>query len=201
MTEEYGHLPDGFLLNSEEVEELRKNKQELTQYAKEKLRKLIEKSSSEVNVFKNFLEKSECQEWIDRAPKFTGSYDFEDRVLDISNHHIVTRVKNFLENACNCKLNCSSAQIQLWPVNSSSELHIHKDLGREDGDYNSLLYLNDDFDGGEFITKDLSIKPETGMLTFFDGSHIYHGVREVKYKHRYSLIFWWNNTRLKNSTN
>jgi hypothetical protein len=40
MTEEYGHIPDGFLLNSEEVEELRKSKRELTAYAQQKLRKL-----------------------------------------------------------------------------------------------------------------------------------------------------------------
>jgi hypothetical protein len=104
------------------------------------------------------------------------------------------KVKNFLEKSCNCKLNCDGAQIQLWPVNSFSELHIHNCFGREGGDYNSLLYLNDDFDGGEFITNDLSIKPEQGMLTFFDGSKTYHGLREVKNKHRYTLIFWWSNT-------
>ena len=41
MNEEYGHIPDGFLLNSEETEELRKQKYELTEYAKEKLKKLM----------------------------------------------------------------------------------------------------------------------------------------------------------------
>jgi hypothetical protein len=40
MSEEYGHIPDGFLLNPEEVEELRKSKRELTAYAQQKLRKL-----------------------------------------------------------------------------------------------------------------------------------------------------------------
>ena len=41
MNEEYGHIPDGFLLNPEEVEELRKQKYEITEYAKEKLKKLM----------------------------------------------------------------------------------------------------------------------------------------------------------------
>jgi hypothetical protein len=41
MSEEYGHIPDGFLLNPEEVEELRNQKHELTEYAKEKLRKMM----------------------------------------------------------------------------------------------------------------------------------------------------------------
>ena len=40
MNEEYGHIPDGFLLNPEETEELRTNKRYLTAYATQKLRKL-----------------------------------------------------------------------------------------------------------------------------------------------------------------
>lgn len=43
MTEEYGHIPDGFLLNPEEVEELRNKKHELTEYGKQKLRELMSK--------------------------------------------------------------------------------------------------------------------------------------------------------------
>ena len=41
MTEEYGHIPDGFFLSDKEVEELRNKKHELTEYGKEKLRKLM----------------------------------------------------------------------------------------------------------------------------------------------------------------
>lgn len=40
MTEDYGNIADGFLLNPEEVEELRNNKRELAAYATQKLRKL-----------------------------------------------------------------------------------------------------------------------------------------------------------------
>ena len=43
MTEEYGHIPDGFLLNPEEIQELRKSKRELTDYAQKKLKELKEK--------------------------------------------------------------------------------------------------------------------------------------------------------------
>jgi len=41
MSEEYGNIPDGFLLNPEEIQELRKQKYEITEYAKEKLKKLM----------------------------------------------------------------------------------------------------------------------------------------------------------------
>ena len=40
MSEEYGNIPDGFLLNSEETEELRTNKRYLTAQAKQKIKKL-----------------------------------------------------------------------------------------------------------------------------------------------------------------
>ena len=40
MIEEYGHIPDAFLLNPEETEELRTNKRYLTAQATQKIRKL-----------------------------------------------------------------------------------------------------------------------------------------------------------------
>jgi hypothetical protein len=47
MNEEYGNLPDGFFLSPEEVNELRKSKRELTDYAKQKLKELIEKQEAQ----------------------------------------------------------------------------------------------------------------------------------------------------------
>ena len=46
MTEEYGHIPDAFYLSQEEIETLRKSKNYLTEYGKEKLRKLMNKEQS-----------------------------------------------------------------------------------------------------------------------------------------------------------
>jgi len=43
MGEEYGHIPDGFLLSEKEVEELRNKKHELTEYGKQRLKELIYK--------------------------------------------------------------------------------------------------------------------------------------------------------------
>ena len=41
MTEEYGHIPDGFFLSDNEVEDLRKSKKELTEYGKDKIREMM----------------------------------------------------------------------------------------------------------------------------------------------------------------
>jgi hypothetical protein len=46
MNEEYGNIPDGFLLSQSEIDELRKSKRELTDYAKQKLKELIEKQET-----------------------------------------------------------------------------------------------------------------------------------------------------------
>ena len=47
MIEEYGHIPDAFLLNPEETEELRTNKRYLTAQATQKIRKMKAKQQAE----------------------------------------------------------------------------------------------------------------------------------------------------------
>jgi hypothetical protein len=46
MTEEYGHIPDGFFLSEKEIEDLRNAKKELTDYGREKLKKLMKKQET-----------------------------------------------------------------------------------------------------------------------------------------------------------
>jgi predicted 2-oxoglutarate/Fe(II)-dependent dioxygenase YbiX len=83
---------------------------------------------------------------------------------------------------------------QNWNVNSISDLHIHNERGREKTKYNSLIYLNDNYNGGEFYTKNgIVIKPSVGLLTLFNGQKVWHGVNMVKKKDRHTLIFWWKN--------
>ena len=47
MSEEYGNIPDGFLLNPEEIQELRTNKRYLTAQATQKLRKMKAQQQAE----------------------------------------------------------------------------------------------------------------------------------------------------------
>ena len=47
MNEEYGNIADGFFLSQSEIDELRKSKRELTDYAKQKLKELIEKQKND----------------------------------------------------------------------------------------------------------------------------------------------------------
>ena len=47
MSEEYGNIADGFFLSQEEINELRNQKYELTQYARQKLKELKEKQETQ----------------------------------------------------------------------------------------------------------------------------------------------------------
>jgi len=147
-----------------------------------------------IHTFKNFINETECQYWKSKAPLFVN-YEWKNRTIDITNSEIVDRVKFFLNKQLNVETECDQAQIQLWPVGSLSELHTHTYDNREHGDYNSLIYLNDEFIGGEFFTETEIIKPNKGLLTFFSGNDVPHGVKQIHLCHRYTLIFWWKNTK------
>jgi predicted 2-oxoglutarate/Fe(II)-dependent dioxygenase YbiX len=62
-----------------------------------------------------------------------------------------------------------------------------------DRDLSIVLYLNDDFEGGDFIFPDLNIRirPEPGMMICFPSNHHYrHGVDPVTKGNRYSIVCW-----------
>jgi predicted 2-oxoglutarate/Fe(II)-dependent dioxygenase YbiX len=62
-----------------------------------------------------------------------------------------------------------------------------------DRDLSTVLFLNDDFDGGYFTFPDLrvTIKPEPGLLVCFPSSRYFkHGVEPVLSGKRYTLVTW-----------
>jgi len=62
-----------------------------------------------------------------------------------------------------------------------------------DRDLSTVLFLNDDFEGGEFIFPDfrIKVKPEPGLLVCFPSNQLYlHGVEKVTNGTRYSMVNW-----------
>ncbi len=58
-----------------------------------------------------------------------------------------------------------------------------------------ILYLNDDYEGGElyFPHHDISIRPEAGMfITFPGGVENIHGVTEITAGTRYTMVSFWD---------
>ena len=91
-----------------------------------------------------------------------------------------------------------SLSIIRWPEGYGQGLHADAEYDTpEKGEYifshrycGSLIYLNDDFDGGEiyFPQHDLELKPVPGMMLTFPGTREYlHGVRPVTSGIRYVI--------------
>lgn len=62
-----------------------------------------------------------------------------------------------------------------------------------DRDLSIVLFINDEYDGGDFVFPDLKIRirPEPGMLLCFPSNHHYvHAVEPVTKGKRYSIVCW-----------
>ena len=62
-----------------------------------------------------------------------------------------------------------------------------------DRDLSFVFYLNDGYEGGDFIFPELRVRvrPEPGMLIVFPSTHQYmHGVEPVTKGKRYSIVTW-----------
>jgi len=150
-----------------------------------------------VIIKENFLSFNKCIQWLQRvpAPFLTDNenLDWKYRTIDITNHPITQQVEKYWNTYFKTnQLKISQSQVQLWPIKSFSKKHIHNSNNRDGTNYNSMLYLNDNYIGGEFHTDKITIKPKPGMLTFFDGQKTYHGVKPVYWNNRYTLIFWFS---------
>ena len=57
--------------------------------------------------------------------------------------------------------------------------------------FTSILYLNDDFEGGQTVVGDKIIKPEKGKIIFFNGNQIKHKVLPIESGTRYTNPTWY----------
>jgi len=152
-------------------------------------------------IFDNVISKERCEQYIKRISSYyeerckqgLDPMSFsQTRLLNIDDDPIVIEVKKYIESKIKIELNHSWTQLQVWPISSFSVKHIHDDPRAGNANYTSMLYLNDDFEGGVFYTDDINILPKVGRLTLFNGREVYHGVTHVHKRNRYSIIFWWN---------
>jgi hypothetical protein len=87
----------------------------------------------------------------------------------------------------------NSRENQIAKFEAGFGMHEHFDVNRP-LDYATLVYLNDDYIGGEiyFPEIDISIKPKAGDLVCFpDNEEYVHGVRPITSGSRYTLPRWF----------
>ncbi len=99
---------------------------------------------------------------------------------------ILNKIESDFLQEYNAKL-IDNVEIVKWPVSTKMENHTDHDNDK----FAFILYLNDDYDGGETIIHSMAtIKPEKGKLITFTGNKYIHSVTEIKNKVRYTMAGW-----------
>lgn len=86
--------------------------------------------------------------------------------------------------------------MHLLRYDQSGHLPAHQDQGVSSRVLSVLLYLNDDYEGGEleFRHSGIKLKPEAGSVLFFPSNFLYvHEVYPVTKGPRYALPNWYHN--------
>lgn len=134
----------------------------------------------------NFLEHKKCDELINYFNQNTQS------VQKYRDTYILKYIyKPILDKLCkNIKFydfkNVDNMEIVLWPKDSFMKPHY------DEGDYLSfIVYLNDNYEGGETVINNIKIKPKKGSIVIFSNGLYLHNVNKIKNNERYTLIAWY----------
>ena len=134
----------------------------------------------------NFISAHKCQALVERFKiKSHFSKKFRDTIVlgfrddDVLKHIIETFTFYPFKNIDNM-------EIVKWPTGSKMTLH------RDEGDtFSWIIYLNDDFEGGETVIDGIKIQPKIGRLVLFSNGFYEHEVKEITKGTRYTLIAWY----------
>lgn len=88
--------------------------------------------------------------------------------------------------------------IHLLKYSKNGHLPAHQDQGISSRVLSSVMYLNDDYEGGEieFRQSNIKLKPEAGSIIFFPSNFLYvHEVYPITEGYRYSMPHWYHNMK------
>jgi Rps23 Pro-64 3,4-dihydroxylase Tpa1-like proline 4-hydroxylase len=88
--------------------------------------------------------------------------------------------------------------IHLLRYDEGGYLPAHSDHGVSSRNLSTVMYLNDNYEGGEieFKHSNVRIKPDAGSVIFFPSNFLYvHEVYPITKGSRYSLPHWYHNMR------
>ncbi len=149
-------------------------------------------------IIDNFLSKEECISLINYYEKNKeSSFLYRDvypsQNLEINhNSEINFLFKKLQSNTVVVDVNSKIdwCQIVKWPTGSKQDLHF--DTTSNETTFSSIVYLNENFEGGQTYYEDGTIiQPVTGRGLFFDGIFYKHGVKEVSKNIRYVVATWY----------
>jgi len=127
-----------------------------------------------------------------------GAYNILKNALD--------RLQNEIELHFGRPLEEGFPGVRVWGVGEYQPLHADGEDPEGNPneafivDYGSVIYLNDDYEGGEIYFPDQKIdfKPKAGTVVFFPSNNMFiHGVKEITKGERYTCPQFWVPTKYK----
>ena len=117
-------------------------------------------------------------------------YSSLDRAFD----HYSTQIYPFARK----NIKNREESIHLLRYGQTGHLPAHQDQGVSSRVLSTVMYLNDDYEGGdiEFRHSNVKLKPRAGSIIFFPSNFLYiHEVYPVTSGYRYSMPHWYHNMR------
>jgi hypothetical protein len=145
-------------------------------------------------IIDNFLSKRECDFLINfYKSNEKNSFLFRDiYTLDLNENNFMVSflVKKLQRTSKFFNSKIDWFQLIKWPINSKQNLHF--DTSSDQTTLSSIIYLNENFIGGQTYYEDnTTIQPVIGRALFFDGNFYKHGVKKVKKDVRYVVAAWY----------
>jgi hypothetical protein len=137
-------------------------------------------------LYDNFLTKEECNKYINAFEKEKDkSKQFRDTfTIKIKDDSLLNKLKT--EFNISKFITPHNLEIVMWPKNSFMGLHY------DTGDLLAfIIYLNDNFVGGETVIDKKQIEPKTGRVIIFSNGRLEHSVNKIQEGTRYTLIGWY----------
>lgn len=137
-------------------------------------------SDEEVNNLLNYFKENEdkCSEWYGTYTLHLGC-DFSELGQRLNNYAL-SRYGSVID----------WGKLVKWPIGALQPLHF--DNASDNTVLSSIIYLNDDYKGGQTFFEDKTIiAPKKKRALFFNGKLYKHGVMPIEEGVRYTLAVWY----------
>lgn len=136
-------------------------------------------------------------EQLDHSEKFyEEQYSISKRLFESLNLALLEYFKEYPYAEKNIK--SREKEMHILKYEKSGFLPAHSDHGISSRVLSAVMYLNDDYVGGNIIFQHagISIKPEAGSVIFFPSNFIYvHEIEKMESGKRYALPNWYHNRK------
>ena len=159
-----------------------------------------------IHSYEDFFTPEKCQHFINRHSELfnpdsdkrafyhreTASSLQRREVVELSSYFTYDSKKlngrlNFTVKNIDADVFVNYFQIVKWPM--TEEQKQHRDFDYHP--YTSIIYLNDNFEGGETVVEKTMIKPKKGLMVLFDGNKKVHSVNKINKGPRYTISCWY----------